>query len=579
MGTHFRRLLEHEEECFEMVADWAKLTPDVMDELLSWTGVRAGNVRMKFRGEPIVSRALRNPVVRGCPVCLREDAMGTEGRASSVMVMRGDWQFRDVTVCVRHGHPLVPMWKVTALRGRFDIGARLREIESGIMSGAFDQLRRTPSDYDLWLDRRLESGIDDTWFSDHPIAVVTTFCRLLGATLMKQKLSDEGEDSCSAQAVGFDVAVKGKAAIRAALDHMAISATGAHDEPSKTFAPLYTQLARDYLHESDFGPFREILRECILNHWPKASGDVVLGHVVAERLLHSLTTAALEIGIGPTVLEYFLVEVGALNKGDNRPNSRRLFDAKANAELLLEISALVGPLAIRTAMGATAQELTVLVDEGLLIPRTKAGEIKKPWRISDGTALVAALSEKAILVKEDDNGWEALLLARKRGGVAMVQLIDGIRDNRLAVGQRVGIAGFHGIVVRKSEVDNMAAPSLALRDAILQEVPGTISAAAFARSIGVRNDGTFLALIEAGHVPAKQIVNPRTGRPQYQMTPEDMAAFHRRFVTFTTLCAETGRHRNTLRGLLAARRIGPFSPEGRDFGAVYPLGDMLGVLG
>ncbi|MDZ4135700.1 MAG: hypothetical protein U1D06_08920, partial [Paracoccaceae bacterium] len=274
-----------------------------------------------------------------------------------------------------------------------------------------------------------------------------------------------------------------------------------------------------------------------------------------------------------------LVEAGALKKGDNRPNSRRLFDARANAELIAEIPALVGPLAIRTAMGATVQELTALVDEGLLIPRTKAREIKKPWRISDGTALVAALSEKAILVKEDDNGWESLLLARKRGGVAMVQLINGIRDSRMAVGQRVGIAGFHGIVVRKSEVDNMAAPSLALRDAVLQEVPGTISAAAFARSIGVRNDGTFLALIEAGHVPAKQIVNPRTGRPQYQMTPEDMAAFHRRFVTLTTLCAETGRHRNTLKGLLAARRIAPFSPEGRDFGAVYIRGDVVGVVG
>lgn len=495
------------------------------------------------------------------------------------MVMRGDWQFRDVAVCVRHCHPLVPMWKVAALRDRFDIGARLREIESGILSGAFDQSRWAPADYDFWLDRRLESGFDDTWFSDHPIAVVTTFCRLLGATLMKQELSEEGEVSCSAQAAGFDVAVKGKAAIRAALDHIAIAAIGAHDEPSKTFGPLYTQLARDYLHESDFGPFREILRECILNHWPKAPGDVVLGHVVPERRLHSLTTAAIEIGIGPNVLECFLVEAGALKKGDNRPNSRRLFDAKANAKLLLEVPALVGPLAIRTAMGTTVQELTALVDEGLLILRTTAREIKKPWRILDGTALVAALSEKAILVKEDDDGWESLLLARKRGGVAMVQLIHGIRDNRMAVGQRVGIAGFHGIVVRKSEVDNIAAPSLALRDAVLQQVPGTISAAAFARSIGVRNDGTFLALIEAGHVPAKQIVNPRTGRPQYQMTPEDMAAFHRRFVTLTTLCAETGRHRNTLKGLLAARRLAPFSPEGRDFGAVYIRGDVVGVVG
>jgi len=76
-------------------------------------------------------------------------------------------------------------------------------------------------------------------------------------------------------------------------------------------------------------------------------------------------------------------------------------------------------------------------------------------------------------------------------------------------------------------------------------------------------------MIKAGHVTAYQIINPRTGRAQYRMTPKDMAAFHRRFVTLTTLSAETGQHRNTLKGHLAARRIAPFSPERKDFGAVY----------
>lgn len=40
--------------------------PQQLGEMLSWTGVQAGNVRMQFRGEIFVSRALRNPVMRGC---------------------------------------------------------------------------------------------------------------------------------------------------------------------------------------------------------------------------------------------------------------------------------------------------------------------------------------------------------------------------------------------------------------------------------------------------------------------------------------------------------------------------------
>lgn len=108
-----------------------------MGELLSWTGVRTGNVRMEFRREFYVSRALRNPVMRGCPICLRNDAAGTVGLAHGAMAMRGNWQLREVTLCVRHGHPLVPLWQASSLSDRFDIGARLSEIEAEFFSGAF----------------------------------------------------------------------------------------------------------------------------------------------------------------------------------------------------------------------------------------------------------------------------------------------------------------------------------------------------------------------------------------------------------------------------------------------------------
>ncbi|WP_339108733.1 hypothetical protein [Thioclava sp. GXIMD4216] len=33
-----------------------------------------GDVRMRYRGEVMVSRALRNPIIRGCPICLRGDS-------------------------------------------------------------------------------------------------------------------------------------------------------------------------------------------------------------------------------------------------------------------------------------------------------------------------------------------------------------------------------------------------------------------------------------------------------------------------------------------------------------------------
>ena len=54
------------------------------------------------------------------------------------MVMRGDWLMRETVLCVHH-HPLVPLWTAAKPRDRFNIGARLAEIQDGIMTDVLDQ--------------------------------------------------------------------------------------------------------------------------------------------------------------------------------------------------------------------------------------------------------------------------------------------------------------------------------------------------------------------------------------------------------------------------------------------------------
>lgn len=578
MGASFKRLLNEDEKAFQALSAWVGLSDEVMTEMRSWTGVRAGNVRMEFRGELYVSRALRNPVMRGCPVCLREDAKDVIGPKYGAMVMRGDWQLRHQTLCIRHGHPLIPLWHVASPRDRFDIGARLREIEPKILSGELDLPRRIPSAYDLWLDDRLEKGVDKTWLSDHPVFVVATICGLLGQAISKEKDQEDVGISGENYAAGFDVVVAGEKAIQRAFNKIAANATERSDEPGRVFGPLYTKLNYDYLKEQKFDPFRKILRECILRHWPIASGELVLGEVLPQRRLHSLRTAALEAQIGVAVLEPFLIEAGALKANDRRLPSRRLFDAQAYAELLKEIPTLVGPIAMRNAMGATKQELIGLAKEGVLNPRTRVEKVKNPWRISDGVALVNELSDNAVVVEDEEKGWHTLLIASRVSGVTLHTLIQEIRNGRLTVGKRSGVFGFHGLVVSKAQVDALAAPSRTARDSVLDEMPGSMAAAAFGRSVGLRAGGVFLAMIEAGHVPAYQIINPRTERPQYRMTAEHMSAFHRRFVTLTTLSAETGLHVNALKRIIAARKCPRFSPNGRDFGVVYLRADVVEAL-
>ncbi|XDA98363.1 TniQ family protein [Sulfitobacter sp. LCG007] len=112
VGHQIRRFLDLETAALDCLAEAAGLEPAIRDELASWTGVPAGDVRMAFRGEAFVSRALRNPVIRGCPLCLQEDAQATPGHPERLMAMRGDWLLRSVNLCCRHHHPLVPLWEV-----------------------------------------------------------------------------------------------------------------------------------------------------------------------------------------------------------------------------------------------------------------------------------------------------------------------------------------------------------------------------------------------------------------------------------------------------------------------------------
>jgi hypothetical protein len=454
----------------------------------------------------------------------------------------------------------------------------LGEIEDDILAGALDQPTAPPSAYDLWLDGRLEDGRDETWFKGQPLFAATTFCRLLGQALSGSEAHQRDASFNGLHAAGFEVARHGEESLREALDRIAASATGPLDEPNKAFGALYAGLNRDYAGEEGFLPYTAILRACILDHWPIAAGETLLGEVVAERRLHSLVTASKETGVGARVIAQFLVEAGGLPERDGRPPSRRLFDAKAHADLLTEIPALVGPIAMREAMGATKRELEALAADGVLAPRTRVPKVKNPWRLSDGTAFVAELERSTVSVPEDDEEWETLLLARKRTRVTFANMINAIRAGRLPVGQRAGVHGFHGFVVPKKEVERLV-PSHDVAGEGRDHPPvDLVPAAEFGRSVGLRDNGSFLSLIEAGHVPARQILNFKTGRLQYHLSADDIASFHQRFVTLTTLAAESGLHRNTLRGLLAASRVGRFAPEGRDFGPVYLRADALGAL-
>jgi hypothetical protein len=574
LGFSIKRFLNLEEDAVRALAGAGGLDAAAVADLLSWTGTGVGDVRMEFRGEVFVSRALRNPRMRGCPVCLREDARGQERTPARAMALRGDWQLREVSLCVRHGHPLVTLWEVGTPAHRYEVAARLNEVAERVLAGGFDAEPVTPSPYDLWLDARLEDGRDATWLAGQSLFAATTFCRLLGAELLRLEERPDGDPAArlrAAQAAGFAVARHGPEAIEAALDRLAGLADRANDGPNKAFGPLFQKLSQDYREEPAFAPFRKLLRDRILEVWPIAPGTDLLGEVVAERRLHSVLTAAQEAGIGTAPMEQLLIEAGAIAADDPRPAARKTFAAAPHAALLAEIPTLIGSVTLRRAMGAYQNEFEALVADGVLVPR--APGVRAAWRLRDGLDLVAEVQARATRLAAGATGWESLQRARARSGLGLDEILAAIRDGRLQVGQQAGSDGWRSFRVRKAEIDRMARP----RGAPTER--GMIPAGAVGREVGLRDGGHFLALLAAGHSPAQRMTHPRTGVERLYMSPEDIAAFHRRFLTLRTMATEFGTaRRGAILARLDAAGVRRFAPGGVDHGPIWLRAEVEAAL-
>lgn len=561
IGTNFKKITQQEPDAVEIFASKSGLGDDTLAQILSWTGERVGNFRMRFRNEIMVSRALRSPVMRGCPICLRGRSRDQRPPLQQ-MVMQGSWLCRGVDVCLEHSHVLVPLWREPALSAREDIAAHLTKIWPDLRDGRLDQDPITATPYDHWLDTRLSRLTDPSWLAGQPLFAAMTFCSLLGVEL--RRVQGLPEDDREAKAIGFHFASRGPTAIEEAFARLTGVGNGAPDVNRQVVGALYDKLEHLYREDPSFDGFRALLRAQVIQIWPVAAGDMLLGQRVEVRRVHSILTASQETGVTTTALDALLTEAGVFERDDIRPPSRKTFDVKLHADLRCDLTTLVNTKTMRETIGATEAELDVLVEEGYLVARSRRKEIKKPWHLPDGQSLVDELGRFAEVFPPDAKGWQTILMAARRSGLTVRTIIEAIREGRVQAARRPDVFGYHGIVVELAAL------------AMFQE--HYIAAAAFARSIGLRGSGAFTALIERGHINVTQVTSPKTGRSQWLISDDAIADFRQRFVTPAMITEETGIHHKTIHAVLSAAGLKRFRPDGVDVGPVFLReGAMLAI--
>ena len=574
MGATLKRFVNQDGEALSRLMSWSRLTEEELVELRSWTGMPVGNVMTLFRNELIGSRSLRNPTVRGCPLCLKEDAGTHTDEPLAAMALRGDWQLRDVTLCLEHAHPLVDLWTEANPFERMDSQTQLDRILDQILDDSLVRERLEPSAFDHWLNFRLQTRSDPTWLGGHSLYASLAFCRLLGGEILRPigtSYRDLDLDLRAAQSAGFEVAQRGEKAIRTSLEELAERTVPSLGDYPSAYGRLFISLSHDYKDLPDFDGFRDILRDVILSVWPIGGAEVLFGQPVLERRLHSVSTAARETGIGETALDRFLTAEGVFTVDDDRPVRRKTFPAKQFAPLLEEAASLVTAIDLAKAIGASRREISALIRSEVLRPRHPSPTINLKWRIQDGLALLADLDALAQPIASDE-GWLGLQQASAELQRPIGAIIGAIRQGELQLGRAANRVGYNSFLLRFDQLEEWASAQPVVVKKNAAALSGVMSLPEFARSIGLRD--SYQALVNAGYIVAFEIEHPITKRAQLRMSQLQIDSFHKEFLTPTTMEAEFGLHRNTILGALRAAGIQKFTTDGHDFGPVYRRCDV-----
>ena len=562
-GTSFTSIINSTPKA---IAVCAKFTGGNPDTLAAWSPRHHARGIIAFNDHQFPARSVRTPEMRGCPLCLREHAMADPEASHQHMSFRGHWLYRHVTFCQVHDHPLVPLWRRAKLTERYDTAARFREIAPSILAGELDRPSREVTDFDEWLDARLDQGRRQDWLSRHPLHAAANFCKLLGYALLRHEdfapsRIDIDEETWALCEMGYQVARHGEGAVRDALRSLQELPGAPHDGPKKIFPHLYDRLAYDYRDDPNYEAFCKILRDHMLETWPLALGDDLLGEPVLERCLHSVKSAAEMDGIDQRRLRKMLDAAGLIPDAQvSRPDAWCVFDAKSATPFLYQAVTLLDTKAFAANMGLSRSQFDLLVEEGILHPEIEGAQVKARWNPATGRALLETLMTGATPLREAHHGWCALSKSAQRLKITPGTILRAILDHRLTrIARLTDRDGFAALYVDHDEVSALLGA----------EPPPAMSLETFAKSVGIGRPSLLRRLVVNGHTPTTKLLNPRTRAMQRYVTQSDADVFHARFFTPRTASLHFHRSWQSLNAELRKQGISTFSLDGEDYGMLW----------
>ena len=532
---------------------------------------------LRLRGERVLRTSLRRDHLLACAACLAEDVVSSALPPRAGAWGRVQWQMTHFRTCARHGLALVEIGADASRERIHDFGGRIAAALERIDEAVAATPPREASPLEAYLAARLDGrrGLSP-WLDGLEFTVAATTCEMLGAVTPRDRrprLKEFTDDDWrAAGARGFAVAAGGEPAILAWLQEMRGTCerkVGGKEELRGFYGKFYEWLNRA-AQDIAYDPVREIVRRDALEWLPLASDDEVFGKPVGRRRLHSIYSASIEYGLHAGTVRKVLAARGLLPVGhEGKTPNLVLFDAGAADAVLATARDGVSLIEARDYLNADRVQTNLLHKHGFIKPAIKAvhktaGALNgHVFRKQDLDDFLARLTRDAVEVDAAPEGAVRIAKAAKLANCGSHEIVTLILGARLAwVGRLRGVRGYSGVLVFAAEVKRLVrgTPFDGMAMLIVQQEMKT-------------SYGVVRALIDSGHMPVKQVLNPATRHSVKLVDRADFERFNARYVSLAALAEWRGVHMRKLFVGLRSVGVHPALPE-EEFHACFYLREI-----
>jgi len=555
LGLTFQGIVDGDDAALAELAELAGAPP----EALRNNALRREEGGWRLHGERVLKVSLRRDRLYVCPACLAEDAANADISASVAGYGRTVWLIDHVRTCAKHSVGLVEVAPGKPSQSQ-DFAHLVGQHAASLIRQAKDAPRRQPSALERYLADRLDGTVgNNPWLHGLEFSVVARTSEILGAVATRGREPKLGtmtdDDWRNAADAGYKIAAGGEPAIRAWLAEQQNSypySGSATEGAQAQMGRFFTWLAYS-APDAGFDPVRDLVRLHIIETLPVGPGDTILGKPVEKRILHSVHTASTELGVHPKRLRKILAAKGVLPANhDERSDHAATFSAGGAQELLIKIKTAMTLRDVETYLGAGRVQARLLMEQGFIVPFASTetrwqGGIDHAFAKAHLDDFLARLFDGAIEVAAPQPPIYPIQEATKRATCGAGEILRLILDRKLQwVGRLASTPGYAALLVDADEIKrHVRGPAL---DGLTAEMMH-LEMHTTARVVN--------ALVAAGHLPTKRVINPLNRCPVDITSRADFDAFRQTYATLFDLARELGVHFRVLSARLKEQGIKP----------------------